>query len=373
MLNFDPTLQQIDGYQSLFIQNTPLLDVRAPVEFREGAFPNTVNHPLVNDDERHQIGLTYKNQGQSAAIELGLKLVSGKTKQQRITSWQQFAQQNPQGALYCFRGGLRSRIVQQWLYEHAGIYYPRIKGGYKKLRSYLIEQLGLNALKMRPVILGGQTGVGKTRVLKNLAPHLDLEKLAWHRGSAFGNHATPQPTQIDFENRLSIALLKQVYTNSPYFVIEDESRNIGGRHIPQSFFTPFSQAPIVVLEASLEERIDITLQEYVHDALAEYRNTAPPSGSFKQWSDYLRNSLSRIERRLGHQKYIKIRNSLDMALSQHQAHGNIQPHRKWIKQLLTDYYDSMYTYQLNQKKHRIIFSGKKSSVIEYLAETFDIK
>ena len=49
-------LPEIDDYRRLFLEDVPLLDVRAPVEFAQGAFPAAENHPLINDAERHEIG-----------------------------------------------------------------------------------------------------------------------------------------------------------------------------------------------------------------------------------------------------------------------------------------------------------------------------
>ena len=55
----------------LFVCDIPLLDVRAPVEFQKGAFPNAINAPILDDLQRTQVGLCYKQQGQDQAIELG--------------------------------------------------------------------------------------------------------------------------------------------------------------------------------------------------------------------------------------------------------------------------------------------------------------
>ena len=41
-------------------------------------------------------------------------------------------------------------------------------------------------------------------------------------------------------------------------------------------------------------------------------------------------------------------------------------HEQWIKDLLVNYYDPMYDYQLKAKKHRCILNGNKSKVINYL-------
>ena len=137
MLHFDTHLPEVDDPLQLFLNDTPLMDVRAPVEFNEGAFPTARNIPLINDEERHVIGKTYKDLGQDEAIKLGVELVSGTTKSDRLAQWQQFTKTHPEGVLYCFRGGMRSKVTQQWLFEETGVRYPRVKGGYKVLRRFI--------------------------------------------------------------------------------------------------------------------------------------------------------------------------------------------------------------------------------------------
>src|SRR5690606_18363670 len=102
------------AYREIFLSGLPLMDMRAPVEFAKGAFPHTVNLPLMDDAEREQIGTCYTLHGQNAAIELGHRLVTGPIKEQRIKAWADFALAHPDGYLYCFRGGLRSQIAQEW-------------------------------------------------------------------------------------------------------------------------------------------------------------------------------------------------------------------------------------------------------------------
>ena len=99
-------------YAGLFLGDIPLLDVRAPVEFAKGAFPTASNLPLLDDDERHRVGIRYKQQGQQAAIDLGNELVSGRKKSARLDAWREWHRAHPDGYLYCFRGGLRSRTTQ---------------------------------------------------------------------------------------------------------------------------------------------------------------------------------------------------------------------------------------------------------------------
>jgi len=152
--------------RSLFLRDMPLMDVRAPAEFSQGAFPCAVNLPLMDDQERHEVGICYKQQGQDAAIKLGNKLVSGDIKAQRIAQWQTFAKQHPDAFLYCFRGGLRSRTTQQWLLE-SGVDLPLVNGGYKAMRRFLIDELEQSIAESRFFILGGKTGTGKKDLQKN--------------------------------------------------------------------------------------------------------------------------------------------------------------------------------------------------------------
>lgn len=363
-------LEQIDDLRDLFLREVPLLDVRAPVEFAEGAFPGAENHPLINDEERHHIGMVYQELGQDEAVALGEALVSGERKAQRIARWRAFLQRHPDAVLYCFRGGMRSQISQRWLRDEAGIACPRVRGGYKAMRRFLLDELERNSALCHPVVIGGRTGVGKTRLLARCTAHIDLEGLAHHRGSAFGHHPQPQPAQIDFENALSIALLKRVDAGNLPFVVEDESRNIGSRHIPEAFFGRMETAPLVLLEASEAERIEITLQEYVIDSLAEFQSLSGEHEGFRQWADDLRGSLDRIRRRLGGDRHAVVRRKLEDAITRQAASGSLDGHRDWIAYLLRDYYDGMYEYQLRKKDARIVFSGTREAVLDYLDETW---
>jgi tRNA 2-selenouridine synthase len=360
-------LPLIDDLRELFLDDRPLLDVRAPGEFADGAFPSAENHPLIDDTERHEIGLVYAERGQDEAIALGTRLVSGKRNADRIDAWRRFVERHPDAVLYCFRGGMRSQISQRWLFEETGLRCPRVRGGYKRMRRFLIDELETNGPRCRPVVIGGRTGVGKTRLLQRCRPHVDLERLAHHRGSAFGHHPQPQPAQVDFENALSVELMRRVADANRPFVVEDESRNIGSRHIPPVFFERLQEAPLVLLDVTLDERIETTLQEYVHDALHNFSVAVGHERAFEAWADYLRRSLSRIRKRLGGDRYRLINDDLDAALTAHREHGETEGHRAWIERLLVDYYDGMYEYQLAPKQSRIVFHGDRDAVLDYLS------
>ena len=359
-------LPVVHDYRRLFLEDVPLLDVRAPVEFAQGAFPLAENAPLIDDAERHEIGIRYKELGQDAAVDLGHELVKGETRSARIAAWRRFAERHPQGVLYCFRGGQRSRISQEWRCEAPGIRFPRVKGGYKALRRFLIDELEKAADSVRPVRLGGRTGTGKTMLLRRLPGALDLEGLAWHRGSAFGRHATPQPTQVDFENRLAIALLKHRAEDSGPLVIEDEGRAIGSVHLPHRLYETFRQSPLVILAAPLGERIANTHREYVGEALAEYRAVFGTDEGFDRWAGYLLDSLDRIRKRLGGARHGELRSVMETAIARHRDRDDTAAHRAWIERLLVDYYDPMYDYQIRANAGRVVFEGDAGAVAGYL-------
>jgi tRNA 2-selenouridine synthase len=354
-------------YRQLFLDGVPLMDARAPVEFAKGAFPHSVNLPLMTDVERQKVGTCYKQHGQQAAIELGHRLVSGATRAARIEAWAAFARANPNGYLYCFRGGLRSQIVQQWLKSEAGIDYPRVVGGYKAMRSFLIETTEQALAECDFVLVGGLTGTGKTDVLDRLPNAVDLEAHANHRGSSFGKRALPQPAQIDFENRLAIDLLRQRAAGRRQFVLEDESRLIGICSLPLELYQGMQRFPLVWLEDSFEGRVRRIRRDYVVDLCAEFVALHGEEG-FDRFAERMLKSLDNILKRLGGERHQRIRALLQAALDEQRRSGSVERHDAWIECLLREYYDPMYAYQRENKADRIEFAGDQAAVVEYLRQ-----
>ncbi|BAU73473.1 tRNA 2-selenouridine(34) synthase MnmH [Metapseudomonas furukawaii] len=356
------------NYRDIFLNDRPMMDARAPVEFAKGAFPHTVNLPLMTDIERQRVGTCYKQHGQQAAIELGHQLVSGATKAERIEAWAAFARANPQGYLYCFRGGLRSQIVQQWLKSEAGIDYPRVSGGYKALRAFLVETTQQAVGQCDFVLVGGLTGTGKTDVVAELANSLDLEGHANHRGSSFGKRATPQPAQIDFENRLAIDILKKRAAGHEQFVLEDEGRIVGSCSLPLELYQGMQRFPMVWLEDSFEDRVERILRDYVVNLCAEFIDAHGDEEGFPRFAERLRQSLDNILKRLGGERHQRMAALMDQALAEQRASGAVDLHRGWIEGLLREYYDPMYAYQRENKASRIEFAGEQEAVLEYLRQ-----
>ncbi|GAB5452172.1 MAG: tRNA 2-selenouridine(34) synthase MnmH [Halioglobus sp.] len=364
-----PALLDTDQYRALFLEATPMLDLRSPAEFSRGAFPSALSLPLMNDDERAQVGVCYKKNGQQAAIDLGHALVAGDIREQRVARWLEFARRHPGGCLYCWRGGLRSETVQRWLAEQ-GVDYPRVAGGYKALRRFLLEELERSLGSASMVLVSGKTGTGKTRVIERLQRAIDLEGLANHRGSSFGQMPTPQPSQIDFENSVSIEFMRLLDAHeepaSPIF-LEDEGRLIGRVALPENLRVLMKQAPLLVVEEPLQARVDIVLEDYIHDLGERYARLYGPEGGQAHCEKMLAD-LDRIARRLGGERHQRVAAMLRGAFEQQWRTGDVSAHREWIAFLLERYYDPMYEYQLQQRDGERIFAGSRAAVLDWAKE-----
>lgn len=370
------TLPLTSDYRELFLRDVPLLDVRAPVEFVQGAFPNAHNLPLLDDTERHEVGLRYTEQGQPAAIELGHTLVGGETREARLQGWLQWCERYPEGQLYCFRGGMRSGIVQEWL-AAAGRPIPRIRGGYKAMRRFLLESLEETATTLALVLLSGRSGTGKTRVIERLEHAVDLEGLARHRGSAFGRRPGGQPAQIDFENALAIRLLRlqarQETTGPTPVVLEDESKLVGHRLIPPALYQRMKAGPRVLIEEPLDSRVQVTIEDYVLQPLLEYAEHHGEAQALNRLGAELLASLDRIRNRLGGARHQELRSMMESALDTQARTGSAEAHRGWIETLLAEYYDPLYDHALRRQGDigAPLFVGSRAEVLAFLRQLPD--
>jgi len=356
-------LPQSSDFKSIVLEHRPLIDVRAPIEFQKGAFPHAVNLPLINDEERHLIGIEYKNRGNSEAIKLGHQLVEGAVREHRIEAWMDFISKNPTAFLYCFRGGQRSKISQEWIAQ-SGEEIVRLKGGYKAFRRFLMQESERISKEASTLILGGRTGSGKTILLQELKNSIDLEGLANHRGSSFGGFTTAQPAQIDFEDALGYALIQHENEGHTHLVIEDESHNIGRIYIPNPTFTNLKNGQHVILTTPMSERVEIILDEYVTQALVHYTSLYGERGT-QQWFDDANTALSRIQKRIGYERYSTIKTAFSEAFTLQQSTGEVTQHKAWLEMLLRDYYDPMYDYQIEKSEMSVAFKGNYEEVLGY--------
>lgn len=356
-----------DDYKNIVINEIPLLDVRASIEFEKGAFINSTNIPILTTDERHIIGVCYKEKGNEEATKLGYNIVSGKNKEDKLERWKEFLIKNPNAMIYCFRGGSRSSIAQEWIINELGIDIVKLKGGYKAFRNYLINSLEPCNIPSKPIVLTGYTGSGKTEVLKKVKSAIDLEGVTNHRGSAFGGYLTPQPTQINFENNLAYDIIKHSNNNYKHLVVEDEGKNIGKSFIPNKFYEFIHEGNVVFLEASLDERINNILYDYVIYAQKEfikfYNNF---DLGMQKWYENIEYSMVKLKNRIGGDRFKLVIDELKNAFKIQNSTNDYEYHKIWIELFLVKYYDPLYKHSISKDTRNIIFKGNKNSVLEFL-------
>jgi len=353
-----------DDLREIVIQELPLIDLRAPIEFEKGSFRNAINIPILSNKQRELVGIKYKEEGNEAATELGYELTR-EDKSEKVDRWVKFIEENPDTIIYCFRGGQRSEIAQKWIYERTGKVIPRIKGGYKAFRNFLIEMLLPENQNYQAYRLGGLTGVGKTILLHEIDQMIDLEGLANHRGSIFGPKINPQPSQINFENNLAYDLIQKQNQGYDFLVFEDEGRHVGKSFLPHEFHEFLSESPLIVLEASFDQRVDNIMKEYVFDEQDEYQKVFGHDGLDK-WQKYIHESITKAKSRLGGKRYQELIALVDDAIEKQKASNDKSGHREWISRFLSNYYDPMYKYQLNKGSDLIVFRGNSEEVKQFL-------
>jgi len=272
-------------------KNALLLDVRSPGEYNHAHIPGAISFPLFTDEERKVVGTSYKQVSRQTAIKIGLDYFGPKMRGmveevERLISNRQPAINNENNCtlpvansvfLYCWRGGMRSGAIA-WLLNLYGFNVTVLAGGYKSCRNWVIKT---NAYPFPLKLIGGYTGSGKTQLLKALKAKgdliLNLEELACHKGSAFGNIGMPQqPTQEMFENLLATKITalhtqaKESKAAAEDFVhqppkniwVEDESQRIGLVNIPKAFWENMRSAPLYFLDIPFEERLNNIVEEY---------------------------------------------------------------------------------------------------------------
>ncbi len=252
-------IQPADLWQHL--TDRVLIDVRSPSEFARAHIPTAHSLPLFNDEERAKVGTIYKQTSPESALLKGLEIVGPKMSGfvKKAIKWSP----NRKVIVHCWRGGKRSGSVA-WLLKFAGFDVLTVEGGYKNYRQSVLQSFD-NQLFKNIIVLGGKTGSGKTYVLKELEKRgeqiIDLEHLAHHKGSAFGwIGENQQPTTEQFENDLHEAL--RHIDPSRRVWVENESRQVGGVFIPEGFWTPFKNAPLIHLEVPFDLRVEHLVNVY---------------------------------------------------------------------------------------------------------------
>ncbi|OYX25780.1 MAG: tRNA 2-selenouridine(34) synthase MnmH [Rhodobacterales bacterium 32-66-7] len=225
-----------------------IIDVRSPAEYAEDHLPGAISLPVLDDRERAEVGTIYKQVSPFTARKLGAALVAKNAAlhlqgplADREGGWRPL--------VYCWRGGQRSGSFATIL-SQIGWRVETLSGGYKAWRALVVRAVYDTPVASPVVVLDGNTGSGKTEVL-NLLPGfglqvIDLEGLAGHRGSLFGNIG-PQPSQKAFEGALAQALA--ALDPARPVVVEAESSRIGECRLPPEIWKAMVAAPRVTIAA----------------------------------------------------------------------------------------------------------------------------
>ena len=256
-INADDLISQLGAFDTV-------IDARSPAEFADDHLPGAVNWPVLDNDERREVGAEYKQVSAFDARKHGAAIVARRVAEiverhvaDKPREWQPL--------VYCWRGGQRSGTLA-WFLGQIGFRVQVLQGGYKAFREQVREQLQSLPEQFNYTVIAGRTGSGKTRLLQALieqgAQVLDLEALACHRGSVLGGlEHDPQPTQKAFDTAVWHAL-RGFDPARPVFV-ESESRKIGALAVPETLLSRMrADSRVVMVEMPEAARVQLLLEEY---------------------------------------------------------------------------------------------------------------
>lgn len=294
-----------------------LIDVRSPKEYELETIPGAINIPIFDNNERSLIGTTYVQQSTDNAKKIGIEAAALKLPD-IYDKFSKLDKEYDKLIIFCARGGFRSSSLVS-LFMTIGVKIFKLDKGYKGYRQYINEHLPQSINGVKFVVLYGNTGTGKTDILKSLVNKgkdiLDLEGCSNHRGSILGGVGLgEQSTQKMFES-LIFESLETRKTNLVF--VEGESRKIGKVIIPEYIYESMDKGINLYIHADIEIRINNVLRDYVHGT-----------------DDELVKSLNYLRKQLGHKtidEYIHMINNHD--------------YRPVIKELMINYYDPHYEYK----------------------------
>jgi tRNA 2-selenouridine synthase len=308
-----------------------VIDVRTQLEFAEDHLPGAINVPILNNEERVEVGTIHKQIGPQQARQRGLELTCGRfgTMVAEIAS---HAAGRPI-LVYCWRGGLRS-LSMAILLEMSGYPVVQLRGGYKVFRGQVIKCFEEFTPPAPLIVMHGMTGTGKTTFINGLDQKnwtsIDLEGLACHRGSAFGSVGLDQSlSQKRFET-----LLWDEFRKAPAdrpIVLEGESPRIGKIALPGNLYEVMASSCKIWCSASLETRVRRLAVEYARE---EYRIP-------------MAEALERIKKKLGGLRYAELSGLLEAWDIEGLGRGLIEyyydklyyKHRPWTPELEMDLED----------------------------------
>lgn len=299
------------------IDFTEIIDVRSPSEFAEDHMTGAINLPVLDDNQRIEIGTIYKQVSPFKARKLGAAMVS-RNIAAHIDGHFADREKDYQPLIHCWRGGQRSESMAKVLSD-IGWHVYLLDGGYRTYRRHVISEIERRVEDLKLVVINGFTGAGKTLVLKTLKKQgeqvLDLEGLARHKGSVFGGDPdNPQPAQKRFESLLYDELTG-FNTDQPVY-LEAESAKIGKINLPNALWQKMKRSKVIELSSPLECR-------------AEYL-----TGDYKEWLSDTGRILATIDRLKGFHS--------DQQLVEWKSLAEARHWKELTKSLLAEHYDQRY-------------------------------
>ncbi|NCF49313.1 MAG: tRNA 2-selenouridine(34) synthase MnmH [Bacteroidetes bacterium] len=274
-----------------------IIDVRSPSEFAEDHIPGAVSMPVLQDDERAEIGTLHNQVGSFEAKRRGAVLVA-KNISNALETFLGDAPKNFSPLIYCWRGGQRSAAMAH-IFAEIGWKTDIVDGGYKTYRKQVLDGLDSLPPKFRLIILRGRTGTAKTQILRMAASLgaqiIDLEGLACHRGSLLGGEpGGVQPSARLFESGLHAAF-QQFDPAKPIFV-ESESSKIGNVNIPSTMWKRMRAAESIHLSAAMPARVTFLVDDYQHliadperlEPLLKWVITRIGHAAVKEWRQHIK-------------------------------------------------------------------------------------
>ncbi|WFD11733.1 tRNA 2-selenouridine(34) synthase MnmH [Tepidibacter hydrothermalis] len=323
----------IEIENALGLENSIFIDVRSESEYEEDRILNSVNIPILNNEQRKIVGTLYKQEGKEKAIEKGLELIADKLKDIYI-KLKKLSSEYDNLIVYCARGGMRSSLLVNF-YSGLGINMHKLDGGYKKYRNYVIDFLEHADEDYEFIVLHGLTGVGKTDALKYLTSKnissLDLEGLAQNCGSVFGylGFEKEPPSQKMFETLLFDYIIN---SNSKYIFTESESRRIGYVMLPENIYNmTIEKGYHILIEDTTKNRIQRLVNQYVNLSSKD--------------DEKISESIEKLRKRLGNKKTDYLNENL-----------HLKQYDKIAEELIINYYDPLYKYSIDKFEYDNIIS-----------------
>lgn len=314
-----------------------LIDVRSPGEFKTATIPGAVNVYLFDDEERKVIGTVYVQESVEKAKRLGMEAAS-KNLPIIYEKINQLGKEYKKLIFFCARGGMRSSSLVSLL-ASLGVNALKLRGGYKGYRAYINDELPKVIEKINFTVIHGNTGTGKTDILKKLSQRgydiLDLEGAANHRGSLLGSVGLgSENSQKQFESLVYHSLKNR---KGNYIFVEGESKRIGNIIIPEFIYSAMIAGKHINITADIDFRVKNIIKDYVKSDELEIKNN----------NSEIIKALNKLR------KYISDKN-IDNYISEIEACN----YDGVVEELMIKYYDPMYEnkeykYDLNIKNNDI--------------------